>query len=201
MEIINLKTKNNIYTSNVYYIRGTWNAIEDVNALVDVGRYPSIIEKMEGISSGVGKNKLDSVVLTHSHYDHASLLPLICESFKPITYAYSSSLANIDCIVKDGDQLKLGDRMFEIIHAPGHSNDSICLYCEQDGVLFAGDTHVLIDITGETYEDGFVYALSKLCRRDIRSIYFGHGPPLLDNCNARIRGSLKNVKASCKQYV
>ncbi len=94
--------------------------------------------------------------------------------------------------------LKLGDRIFEVIYTPGHSSDSICLYCEEERVLFAGDSAVIIRSAGGTYEEGFVHALEKICRRNIQSIYFGHGAPLLNNCNARVHESLRIVKGACK---
>ena len=139
MKILNLTSESKMYTSNVYLITGTWNAIGDLNTLVDVGRDPSVIEKINNASTGVGKHRVEQVVLTHSHYDHASLLPQIKKTFNPEVYAYSHSLEGVDHLLKDGDTLKLGDRIFEVIYTPGHSSDSICLYCEEERVLFAGD--------------------------------------------------------------
>ena len=198
MKILNLTSDSKMYTSNVYLITGTWNAIDDLNTLVDVGRDPSVIEKINNASTGVGKKRVEQVILTHSHYDHASLLPQIIETFKPEVYAYSSSLEGVDHLLKDGDMLKLGDRIFEVIYTPGHSSDSICLYCEEERVLFAGDSAVVIRSAGGTYEDGFVHALENICRRDIQSIYFGHGDPFLNNCNARVHDSLKIVREARK---
>ena len=194
MKILNLTGDSSVYTSNVYLVTGTWNAIEDVNTLVDVGRDPSVIRKINNASTGVGKHRAEQVVLTHSHYDHASLLPQIREIFNPVVYAFSQSLKGVDQLLKHGDVLKLGDRMFEVIYMPGHSNDSICLYCKKDGVLFAGDSSVVIRSTDGSYEEGFIRALEMLCRRDIRVIYFGHGSPAFNNCNKTIRSSLENVK-------
>jgi len=79
---------------------------------------------------------------------------------------------------------------------PGHSNDSICLYCQSEGVLFAGDSPVIVQSAGGTFEDGFVSALAWLARKNVKAIYFGHGDPLFDNCNVRIRSSLKMVEKS-----
>jgi len=199
MKVLNLTSDNKIYTCNVYLVTGTRNTIEDVNTLIDVGRDPAVIERINTASTGVGKHRVEQVILTHSHYDHASLLPQISEMFKPAVYAFSRSLAGVDHFLKDGDILKAGDRIFEVIHTPGHSNDSICLYCEEEGVLFAGDTPVISAPADGSYEQRFLQALEKLCRRDIRSIYFGHGVPLHDDCNKRIRNSLVNVRKSIEQ--
>ena len=40
-----------------------------------------------------------------------------------------------------------------------------------------------------TYEAEFLAALEKVCARDVRRIYFGHGPPLTGHCNERLRES------------
>jgi len=196
MVIINLTKPGNIYTSNTYLVRGTWNTIEDINTLVDVGRDPRVVKLVKKIRTGAGQKKLAQVVLTHSHYDHTSNLPLIQDSFHPVVYAYSPSLEGVNHLLRDGETLRLGDRIFEVIHTPGHSTDSICLYCEEESILFAGDTQFLIRTVGGSYEDGFVRAFERLCQKDIRTIYFGHGEPLIENCNARLRRSLMNVKQS-----
>jgi glyoxylase-like metal-dependent hydrolase (beta-lactamase superfamily II) len=196
MKILNLTERSQVYTSNVYLVLGTWNALPDVNTLVDAGRDPLVIEAIKHCSTGLGKKRVEQVILTHSHYDHAGLLPMIKSTFKPVVYAYSKYLEGVDQLVKDGDELKLGDRMFEVIHTPGHSTDSICLYCKEKCVLFAGDTPLIIRRPGDTYQWEFLQALEKLCRRDIEIIYFGHGQPVNHNCHALLLASLDNVRNS-----
>ena len=44
-------------------------------------------------------------------------------------------------LLKDGDRLDLGGRTLEVLHTPGHTPDSICLFDEQNGLLFGGDTY------------------------------------------------------------
>jgi glyoxylase-like metal-dependent hydrolase (beta-lactamase superfamily II) len=98
-----------------------------------------------------------------------------------------------------GDELKAGGRVFEVLHTPGHSSDSICLYCPEEGVLFAGDTTLLIHSSDSTYEECSAAALEKICPRDVRAIYFGHGAPLLGDCKIRLRRSLEIVNKSVKR--
>ncbi|MCP1661417.1 MAG: MBL fold metallo-hydrolase [Methanocalculus sp. MSAO_Arc1] len=196
MKIINLTEDSEVYTSNVYLVTGTWNALSDQNTLIDVGRDPLIFEKIQNARTGVGKRKLDQVILTHSHYDHAMLTPEIRELFSPRIYAFSNSLKYIDIILKGDEIIRIGDREFEVIHTPGHTHDSICLYCEEDGVLFAGDTPVIIRVPGSTYDEAFLEAMLYIATKDVREIYFGHGRPMLENCNVAIRNSIMNMKKS-----
>lgn len=196
MKIVTLAGRESkTYSSNVFFIRGEWNRFEDVNTLIDVGNDPAVIERLRAVPYGVGKTPVEQVILTHGHFDHAAMLPAIRKAFDPVVYAHSAS-GKADRILTHGDELRCGDRIFEVIHTPGHTNDSISLYCQQDGVLFVGDTPVLITSTDGSYEENFISALQCLCRKDVKAIYFGHGPPLLENCNARLHASLKNVRKS-----
>lgn len=43
-------------------------------------------------------------------------------------------------LLKDGDEIDLGDRALRVVHTPGHTLDSICLLDEQRRTLFSGDT-------------------------------------------------------------
>ena len=194
MRVFMLEDSGQIYTCRVYLVLGDWSSMEDVNTLVDVGQDPAVLASLERAPTGVGKTRVEQVVLTHSHYDHCALLPLIREKFHPTVCAFSASLEGVDRVLGDGDRLKMGDRVFEVIHAPGHSSDSICLYNEDEGVLFAGDAPLLVHSAEETHEEGFRRTLERLCRRDVRVIYFGHGDPLGENCNLRLRRSLELIE-------
>jgi glyoxylase-like metal-dependent hydrolase (beta-lactamase superfamily II) len=199
MKIINLTRNSKVYTSNAYLVLGTWNMIGDVNTLVDVGRDPALIETVLSARTGVGKKRVQRVVLTHCHYDHAGLLPLVVKAFHPEVYAFTRSITWVDHFLEDGEMLQLGDRAFEVIHAPGHSNDSACFYCEEEGVLFTGDFPFAVRSAGATYEDGFVRVIERLCRRNVRAVYPGHGDPLLDHCRDVLNATLRHVtEAACR---
>jgi glyoxylase-like metal-dependent hydrolase (beta-lactamase superfamily II) len=195
MRIVILENSGQVYTSQVYLVLGRASRLEDVNTLVDVGQDPAILASIARAPTGVGKWSVEQVVLTHDHSDHCGLLPQVCAAFHPRVLAYSRSIDGVDGLLRDGYTIKMGDEEFEVIHMPGHSSDSICLYNETEGVLFAGDSPLLITSPTGTYEAGFVTALEKLCARDVRVIYFGHGAPLMENCNQRLRESQKLAAA------
>jgi glyoxylase-like metal-dependent hydrolase (beta-lactamase superfamily II) len=189
MRVVKLENSGRMYTSQVYLVLGNANRLEDVNTLVDVGQDPAILASIEKAPTGVGKWPVEQVVLTHCHSDHCALLPQIRVVFHPRVWAFSPNPDGVDGLLRDGDTIRMGDAMFEVIHAPGHSSDSICLYNESQGVLFAGDSPLLITSPGSSYEAGFRAALEKLCTRDVSRIYFGHGPPLTERCNHVLRES------------
>lgn len=194
MKIKNLFQPSEIYSSNVYLLTGDWNTLEDKNTLIDVGRDPSILGRINKASTGVGKQRIEQVFLTHSHYDHASLLPVIKSTYNPKVFAYSSNLKEVNVIVKGGELLQIADQQFEVIHTPGHSTDSICLYCAEERVLFAGDTPLIIRTKDNTYAQEFVQVIKYLASKQIDIIYFGHGEPLIENCFSTIQTTLHNIQ-------
>ena len=197
MRILILENSGQVYTSQVYLVLGSASRLEDVNTLVDVGQDPAILTSIERAPTGVGKWPVEQVVLTHCHSDHSALLPQVREAFHPKVLAFSPNMRGVDGLLRNGDQIKMGDERFDVVHTPGHSSDSICLYNEAEGVLFAGDSPLLIRSATGTYEAGFLAALENLCARDVRRIYFGHGAPLTERCNETLRESLK-IAASAR---
>lgn len=100
------------------------------------------------------------IVLTHCHGDHVSgagniknnvggkilIHRLDSEGLKNgmINLAYFIGLDKIeieaDSRLDDNDLIHIGDIKFRIIHTPGHTKGSICLYSEKERLLFSGDT-------------------------------------------------------------
>ena len=199
MRVIRLEDSGLIYSSNAYLVLGNWSGMSDVNTLVDVGRDPAVLESLAHAPTGVGKRSVEQVVLTHEHFDHVEMLGPIRERYQPTVCAFRGGLSGVDRELVDGDELRAGDRTFEVLHTPGHSSDSICLFCAEEGVLFAGDTALVIHSSGGTYEESFAAALEKICARDVRAIYFGHGAPLLEDCNLRLQRSLEIVQKSVRR--
>jgi glyoxylase-like metal-dependent hydrolase (beta-lactamase superfamily II) len=78
------------------------------------------------------------VVATHEHFDHTSTLPELAEKLGAKVVAHANSPVAHDVTVVDGQELRLGRRTVKVIHTPGHTEDSICLYDGKD--LFTGDT-------------------------------------------------------------
>ena len=71
MKVISLKRHPKAYSCNAYLVLGSWNRLEDMNTLVDVGIDGFVIDEIERISTGCGKKPVEQVVLTHGHFDHA----------------------------------------------------------------------------------------------------------------------------------
>jgi len=78
------------------------------------------------------------VVATHEHFDHPSTLGDLAGELGAEVVAHENSPVEHDVTVVDGQELKLGRREVKVMHTPGHTEDSICLYDGKN--LFTGDT-------------------------------------------------------------
>lgn len=58
--------------------------------------------------------------------------------FDPRSYRILPSKA--DQLLEGEDLLELGGRRLQVLHTPGHSPGSICLWNQEEGLLFTGDT-------------------------------------------------------------
>lgn len=77
--------------------------------------------------------------------------------------------------VGEGDVVDLGGRAFQVLHTPGHTAGSICLWEEESGILFSGDTIYVGDVLG--WEDGpeFAASLGRLRTVPAEVVHAGHG--------------------------
>jgi glyoxylase-like metal-dependent hydrolase (beta-lactamase superfamily II) len=200
MRVFGSPRSDTVYSSNVYLVLGHWSRIGDVNALVDAGADPGVLSFVDRAPTGVGKRKVDLVVLTHRHYDHASMAGAIRARYGAVVAAWGPADEDVTRTLSDGERLQLGDEEFEVIRTPGHTDDSICLFGTSSGALFVGDTPVVVNGREGTYEPGFVSALRRLASLPVTAIYFGHGVPLLEGCAERLNASLQNVERAVERW-
>lgn len=194
MNVIRIQAQSGLYSSNAYLVLGDWKRIEDVNTLIDVGSDPEIVQKIRDLNTGIGKRKVDQVILTHGHSDHTAALGAVKEAFGPKVFAFSPHTGGVDFILKDGDRIRVGDRMCDILHFPVHSDDSIVIHNSREGELFVGDTPILIRGDGGTYDRRFRENLETLCRKNVKSIFFGHGDPLFTGAKQALMSSLHIIR-------
>lgn len=183
------------YSCNAYLIRGDWNRLDDVNTLIDVGSDGYVMQELNQISTGVGKRPVERIVLTHNHFDHASGVSVLKQRYGCEVLAAAPQAA-VDRLIRDGQRICCGDREFEVLLTPGHSNDSICLYSAVDKVLFSGDTTLNIRLPGGSYSNEYLLTLQRLTELDIQLIYPGHGNALRGDIHAQLLHTLRCVRQS-----
>jgi glyoxylase-like metal-dependent hydrolase (beta-lactamase superfamily II) len=100
-----------------------------------------------GLLDVVGDREVLAVICTHGHADHvAAAIELAERDEAPVALhpkdrnlwreAYPADDADIE--MEDGGTFEVADVRLEVIHAPGHTGGSVCLYCEELGVVFTG---------------------------------------------------------------
>jgi glyoxylase-like metal-dependent hydrolase (beta-lactamase superfamily II) len=77
-------------------------------------------------------------VATHEHFDHVTTLRELADRLGAKVVAHEASGIDADLRVRGGDALELGQVRVEVIHTPGHTEDSICLFDGRN--VFTGDT-------------------------------------------------------------
>lgn len=195
MKIIRLKPNPDIYTCNAYLILGDWNKLDDVNTLIDTGSDPFILTEIKRTNTGVGKVPVEKLILTHLHFDHFGGVKQIRELYGTKVYS-GKKYDEKSHELKDGEELKLGDGYFEVIHTPGHSSDSICLYNKSNGILFSGDTQIRVYGSDGTFTEEYCTTIERLASLKLRIIYPGHGNPIEDKAEEVLQHTLRNIMHS-----
>lgn len=122
------------------------------------------IEEKQQIASFIEKEALKPVVylLTHAHFDHClgsefiekeyGLLPRMHEADRALyddldgqlqmflRQRYKGALPPAGRYVDKESIVSFGNHHFSIIETPGHTPGGVCYYCEEEKVLFTGDS-------------------------------------------------------------
>lgn len=195
MRIVQLRKNPAKYTCNSYLVLGDWNKIEDVNTLIDPGTDAYVLEEIAGISTGFGKVAIEQIILTHNHFDHCGGIAAIKEKYGAHVYSFAEG-AGIDELLHDGEVIKAGDGYLDVLHAPGHSSDSICLYCQEKRALFSGDMQLRVRTVGGVYTQGYIETLRRLATLRIDTVYSGHDEPMTHHVRETIFETLANARNS-----
>jgi hydroxyacylglutathione hydrolase len=139
-------------------------------------------------------------IATHGHWDHITDMARVRESGIPVaahradadlfsrpheqglTLPFIVDPVTIDRPLNEGDRLAIGDVELHILHTPGHTPGSICVWVPRNDALFTGDT-LLKGGAGHTAEPGAsLPALAASVRRlasfaESTRLYPGHGAP------------------------
>ena len=93
------------------------------------------------------------------------------------TESYHITPAPVTRALDEGDVIDLGDRVFKVLHLPGHSRGSIGLLEEATGVFFSGDViykgEILDELFSSNIED-YVETMRRLIEVSVTVVHPGH---------------------------
>ncbi len=173
--------------------------------------------------AGCRLEDLKRIVLTHCHVDHVGSLAALKQATGAEVLAHEAEVpfitgarrlpqpwgkaawflhifteplfrpepCQVDRPLKDGEVIE--GTGLKVIHMPGHSPGSICLYHPAERVLFSGDASVnLFNRVGPvppfcTNVRQARRSLSRLTELDVETIYFAHGDPISKGANELLR--------------
>lgn len=164
-------------------------------AVIDPGdEYPKLLKAL-------GERTVGAILLTHGHFDHIMAAGPLAERFGAPVYIAPQDMEMLGDASINGyadlmgsaradwppiealpfpQRLSIGALTFEVLPTPGHSKGSVCLYMEEEGVLFSGDTlfrtgYGRLDLHGGNVND-MIRSLKRLMQLPPETrVYPGHG--------------------------
>lgn len=141
-----------------------------------------------------------AILITHSHWDHIAEVAEVKEKFKVPVYIHKADSPNLsrpgadrlpcwipisgvnaDQFLEEGQTIRIGNIIFEVISTPGHTPGGVCFYSKEHNTLFSGDTlfkGTIGNLSFPTAEpDKMWTSLDKLAKLPPETKVFpGHGP-------------------------
>lgn len=218
MEIIpGIHRVDGVRGANAYLVIG-----EDETLAIDTGM-PGNAKRIAAYVEGLGKNlsSIKFIILTHADIDHAGSAaelkrmtgarlaihaddaPILRgkQSFKtirgPLGFIVKLAMSFIRYHPAEPDIILSADSEiegFRIIHVPGHTNGSICVY-KPGKVIFAGDA-LRSDSRGNPKPPSRISSLNEAKARaslttiaalDFDTLLTGHGAPVVNNASKKVK--------------
>ncbi|MGH2428311.1 MAG: MBL fold metallo-hydrolase [Candidatus Limnocylindria bacterium] len=178
------------WETNAYLV---WDGRSSDALVLDpgMGAAAPLMERVEA-----NRLRLHLVANSHGHIDHIfDNAPLVRASRAPLaihpddayrldgrnSYGFEIERSVATEELREGEQLRIGDLVFDILHTPGHTEGSVCLYEERRGLLLSGDvlfagSYGRTDLPGGDDEQ-MVTSLTRLARDIPPSVRVlpGHG--------------------------
>ena len=95
------------------------------------------------------------------------------------TSAYRVKSATPERVLEHGDNVDLGDRVFEVVHTPGHSPGGIGLFERKTGIFLSGDVIYdgpLIDDAYHSNVDDYLATVQRIKSLPVSIVHGGHFP-------------------------
>lgn len=160
--------------------------------LIDTGQgLPQYLPLLErGLDEHRGTRELDRIVLTHAHGDHLGGVGQVRERFGALPVLkrpWPGMDAGLDDLVTAIDHdavIETEGATLRAVFTPGHAEDHLCYWLEEERALFTGDvvlgagTTVIPEHGGDLAD--YMDSLRRLLALAPEVIYPAHGPAIRD---------------------
>ena len=156
-----------VVTSGVFSLDGQDFNVDNNVWLVGDDREVVVIDAAHdpaAILAAVGGRRLSAIVCTHGHNDHIDAAPQVAEATgAPVLLHQGDEMlwrmiypgTRPDEDLGDEQVIEIAATPLRVLHTPGHSPGSVCLYAAALGTVFSGDTLFRggPGATGRSYSD------------------------------------------------
>ena len=179
------------------------------NVLVDAAVLPGAVAQY--------RDEIDIIVLTHCHYDHIAHVkeiahmcnapicihrldgPGLRDDSRSLSINFGARSPGIvpDRLLEEGEMVG----HLRVLHTPGHTPGSICLYNENEAALISGDTVFCgggfgrFDFPGGDRTQ-LALSLERLAALEVEGLYPGHGSPVETGGSRHIAGARELIRLS-----
>jgi hydroxyacylglutathione hydrolase len=198
--------------SNAYLFLGTRIALVDCGSEESQRDLLAALRQLE-----IKRERISMVVLTHEHAGHAGGAAAFPDA---LLVAHSLAAAKLrhgeealtklgvarapDVELSDGSAIRLGGFAFDVLHMPGHTSGSICLYERSRALVVTGDTVLTRGTMPVVTQNGssgeHLESLQRLASLRARLLLPGHGP-LSDDPAADIAAAAATVRSRLSGWV
>jgi glyoxylase-like metal-dependent hydrolase (beta-lactamase superfamily II) len=143
-----------------------------VVTVIDPGPIDGVHEA--AIVERLGSRTLSSVLVTHTHSDHAPMANPLARALNVPAVGYAKGPGfDPDIRVDGSDKVNVGELDLDVVYTPGHADDHLCF--RVGNVLFTGDhimggSSVMVESLGS-----YLASLEKLRGTGLERLYPGHG--------------------------
>jgi glyoxylase-like metal-dependent hydrolase (beta-lactamase superfamily II) len=176
--------------------------------LVGTSRRPLLLDTGQGIASYLpllvkaldeyrASGELQAIVLTHAHPDHLGGCEQVVEHFAPGNATLpivkrpwpgmDGPIAERITAIDNGFTVETDGATLRAMHCPGHAEDHLCYWLEEERAIFTGDvvlgagTTVIPEHGGDLAD--YMRSLKQLLALEPAVIYPAHGPMIHDACD------------------